>query len=75
MYHHWNRLFRYIEIILENNDDDMSSLDYETCGYIHNALKKIDSNIVQNELKRNFKVLYYKFMSPLLFYHFGENMG
>lgn len=70
----YNRLFRYIEIILENNDDDMSSLDYETCGYIHNALKKIDSNIVQNELKRNFKVLYYRFMSPLLFYHLEENV-
>ena len=70
----YNRLFRYIEIILENNDDDMSSLDYETCSYIHNALKKIDSNIVQNELKRNFKVLYYRFMSPLLFYHLEENV-
>lgn len=71
----YNRLFRYIEIILENNDDDMSSLDYETCCYIHNALKKIDSNIVRYELKRNFKVLYYRFMSPLLFYHFEENGG
>ena len=71
----YNRLFRYIEIILENNDDGMSSLDYETCCYIHNALKKIDSNIVRYELKRNFKVLYYRFMSPLLFYHFEENGG
>ena len=69
----YNRLFRYIEIILENNNNDMSSLDYETCCYIHNVLKKIDSNIVRYELKRNFKVLYYKFMSPLLFYHFGNS--
>ena len=68
----YNRLFRYIEIILENNNNDMSSLDYETCCYIYNVLKKIDSNIVRYELKRNFKVLYYKFRSPLLFYHFGE---
>ena len=68
----YNRLFRYIEIILENNDGDMYSLDYETCCYIHLVLKKIDSNIVRYELKRNFKVLYYKFMSPLLFYHFDE---
>lgn len=69
----YNRLFRYIEIILENNNNDMSSLDYETCYYIHEVLKKINSNVVRYELKRNFKVLYYKFMSPLLFYHFEDN--
>ena len=70
----YNRLFRYIEIILENNNNDLSSLDYETCCYIQKVLKKIDDNVVRYELKRTFKVLYYKFMSPLLFYHFDENM-
>ena len=68
----YKRLFRYIEIILENNDNDLDSLDYETCCYIQNALKKIDYDIVRNELISNFKVLYYKFMSPLLLQHFEE---
>ena len=68
----YNRLFRYIEIILENNDNDMASLDYETCCYIQKVLKKVDYNIVRCELIKNFKVLYYKFMSPLLLQHFEE---
>ena len=66
----YNRLFRYIEIILENNNNDLSSLDYETCCYIQNVLKKVDENFVRWELKSNFKALYYKFMSPLLLQHF-----
>lgn len=69
----YKRLFRYIEIILENNDDDLYSLDYETCCYIQRVLKKVDSNLVRCELISNFKVLYYKFMSPLLLQHFEEN--
>lgn len=69
----YNRLFRYIEIILENNDNDMYSLDYETCCYIQKVLKKVDYEIVRCELIRNFKVLYYKFMSPLLLQHFEES--
>ena len=68
----YKRLFRYIEIILENNDNDFDSLDYETCFYIQKVLKKVDYNIVRNELITNFKVLYYKFMSPLLLQHFEE---
>ena len=68
----YKRLFRYIEIILENNGNDLDSLDYETCCYIQNALKKVDYNIVRNELISNFKVLYYKFMSPLLLQRFEE---
>ena len=35
-------------------------------------LKKVDYNIVRCELIKNFKVLYYKFMSPLLLPHFEE---
>lgn len=68
----YKRLFRYIEIILENNDDDLYSLDYETCCYIQKVLKKVDSSLVRCELISNFKVLYYKFMSPLLLQHFEE---
>ena len=68
----YNRLFRYIEIILENNGNDMTSLDYESCCYIQKVLKKVDYDIVRCELKRNFKVLYYKFMSPLLLQHFED---
>lgn len=69
----YKRLFRYIEIILESNDNDLYSLDYETCCYIQKVLKKVDSNLVRCELISNFKVLYYKFMSPLLLQHFEEN--
>lgn len=66
----YTRLFRYIEIILEHNNNDINSLDFETCSYIQKALKKVDENIVQEQLNRNFKVLYYKFMSPLLLLKF-----
>ena len=68
----YKRLFIYIEIILENNGNDLYSLDYETCCYIQKVLKKVDYNFVRNELISNFKVLYYKFMSPLLLQHFEE---
>ena len=68
----YKRLFVYIELILENNGNDFDSLDYETCCYIQKALKKVDYNFVRNELISNFKVLYYKFMSPLSLQHFEE---
>lgn len=68
----YNRLFRYIEIILEHNNNDINSLDYETCNYIQKALKNVDENIVQDELNRNFRVLYYKFLSPLLMLKFDS---
>ena len=69
----YNRLFRYIEIILENNGDDIFSLDYDDCCYIQKVLKKVDEKIVQNDLKTNFRLLYYKFMSPLLLKRFERN--
>ena len=68
----YKRIFIYIEIILENNGDDLTSLDYETCCYIQRVLKKVDYDFVRSELISNFKVLYYKFMSPLLLQHFEE---
>ena len=42
----YNRLFRYIEIILENNDNDIGNLDYETRNYIQKVLKIVDEKIV-----------------------------
>lgn len=66
----YNRLFRYIEIILENNDNDINSLDYKDCCYIQKVLKKLDENIVQENLKTTFRVLYYKFMSPIILERF-----
>ena len=64
------RLFRYIEIILSHNANDINALDYDTCSHIQNALKLVDEDIVQEDLNRNFKVLYYKFRSPLLLLRF-----
>lgn len=69
----YNRLFRYIEIILENNGNDINSLGYEDCCYIQKVLEKVDENIVQNYLKTNFRLLYYKFMSPLLLRRFDSD--
>lgn len=66
------RLFRYIELILQYNDNDIENLDYETCNYIQQALKIVDEKIVKEDMVRNFKVLYYKFMSPLLLLRFDS---
>lgn len=66
----YTRIFRYLEIILENNEGGVDSLDYDTCVIIQKVLKKVDENIVKEYLNRNFKVLYYKFMSPLLLLKF-----
>ena len=70
----YNRLFRYIEIILENNDGDINSLEYKDCCFIQKVLKKIDKDIVEKNLKTNFRFLYYKFMSPLLLKRFDGNL-
>ncbi len=67
------RLFRYIELILEYNENDINNLSYETCEYIQKALKKVDEKIVKEDLIRNFRILYYKFTSPLILLRF--NMG
>ena len=66
------RLFRYIELILQYNGNDIEKLDYETCDYIQQALKIVDEKIVKEDMVRNFKVLYYKFMSPLLLLRFDS---
>lgn len=68
----YNRLFRYIEIILENNELDYRNLDYDTCFYIQEVLKKVDEDFVKSKMHNNFKKLYYKFISPLFLMRFKE---
>lgn len=60
----YNRLFRYIEIILENNNMDIKNLDMPTRRSINKVLKQVDENKVK-KLKLNFQKLYYKYSSPL----------
>lgn len=66
------RIFRYIEIILENCEDGVDSLDYDTCAIIQKVLQKVDESLVKEYMNRNFKALYYKFMSPLLLLKFEK---
>ncbi len=66
------RLFRYIEIILENNELNHLNLDYETCYYINKVLKKVDEEMVKSEMPNGFKKLYYKYVSPLFLMRFKE---
>ena len=63
------------ELILEYNENDINNLSYETCEYIQKALKKVDEKIVKEDLIRNFRILYYKFTSPLILLRFkmGDN--
>ena len=68
----YNRLFRYIEIIVENNDGDDKNLDYETCKKIHEVLTKLDKDIVMEKMKFNFQKIYYKYMSPLFLARFEK---
>lgn len=68
----YNRLFRYIEIILENNDLDYTKLDYDTCFYIQKVLKNVDEDFVKTKMNNNFKKLYYKFISPLFLMRFND---
>ena len=69
----YNRLFRYIEIILENNDNTDKNLDYETCLKIHEVVRKVDEDIVKEKLKFNFKKMYYKYKSPLFLARFKKS--
>ena len=68
----YNRLFRYIEIIIENNDDTDENLDYETCLKINEVVKKVDEDIVMENLKFNFQKMYYKYRSPLFLARFKK---
>ena len=68
----YNRLFRYVEIILENNDNSDENLDYETCAKIHEVMQKVDENIVMKKLKFNFQKIYLKYISPLFLARFEK---
>jgi len=68
----YNRLFRYIEIILENNDNSDENLDYETCLKIHEVVEKVDEKIVMEKLKFNFQKIYLKYISPLFMARFNK---
>ena len=68
----YNRLFRYIEIIIENNNDTDENLDYETCLKISEVVKKVDEDIVMENLKFNFQKMYYKYRSPLFLARFKK---
>lgn len=70
----YNRLFRYIEIILENYDNNIDNLSYETCSCIQKVITLVDENVVKYDLNNNFKRLYYKFKSPLLLSKFEGNV-
>ena len=66
------RLFRYVEIILENNDFNYLKLDKETSFYIYEVLEKVDENLVKSRMPNGFKKLYYKYNSPLFLMRFKE---
>lgn len=66
------RLFRYIEIIMENNNFDYMKLDEKTCFAIHDVLKRVDESLVKSKMPNGFKKLYYKYMSPLFLMRFEE---
>lgn len=61
----YNRLFRYIEIILENKDMNINNLTSEEKEYIYKVLQKVDEKIVSREMVLNFQKIYYKYRSPL----------
>lgn len=66
------RLFRYVEIIFENNDFNYLKLDKETSFYIYEVLEKVDENLVKSRMPNGFKKLYYKYNSPLFLMRFKE---
>ena len=66
------RLFRYVEIIFENNDFNYLKLDKETSFYIYEVLQKVDENLVKSRMPNGFKKLYYKYNSPLFLMRFKE---
>ncbi len=58
------RLFRYIEIIFENQNNSTHNLDVKTVRSIDEVLNKVDEDIVK-ELTPKFQKIYYKYHSPL----------
>lgn len=67
----YKRLFRYIEIIFEHNDDYDENLSFEVCNLIQTVLKRVDKEIVDIKLKRRHQNIYYKYRSPLFLLRFS----
>lgn len=65
------RLWRYIEIIFENNDNSYDNLDYDTVYMLNKVLRRLDQSSVRN-LSNKEKQIYYKFASPLILYQFNN---
>ena len=61
----YRRLLRYIEIIMENNNNSLDGLDYGTIEVLNNVLMRINKNYVRN-LSNKQKQIYYKYSSPLI---------
>lgn len=64
------RLWRYIEIIFENNNNSLDNLNYDTVYMINKVLRRLDKAYVRN-LSNKEKRIYYKFVSPLIFHQFN----
>ena len=62
----YKRLFRYIEIIMENNENNLERLDKTTLRYIKDALNLVDEEIVEKKFNKSQQILYYQLKSPLL---------
>ncbi len=69
----YKRLFRYVEITIENNNNSTEGLDYKTSKSLYEALKKVDFEYVQYNVNNKDKKLYYKFRSPLILKGFEED--
>ncbi|WP_323735668.1 glycosyltransferase family 2 protein [Methanosphaera sp. ISO3-F5] len=69
----YNRIFRYIEIIIENQEKSGEELDYEATKDVHEILRNVDITYVQENLSTKNKRIYYKFASPLILAKFENN--
>lgn len=69
----YHRLFRYVEIIMENQEKSGEELDYEATEAIHEILRTVNIEYVQEKLSTKDKRIYYKFASPLILAKFENN--
>lgn len=67
----YRRLSRYIEIVMEN-DEDYTNYDYETCKSFITALKNVDKKYVSEKFTNEQKKIYYKLGSPLILAKFKK---
>lgn len=67
----YKRLWRYLEIIFENNNNSQDNLDYKTVHMLNKVLQRVDQSYVK-KLSTKEKQIYYKFVSPLILYQFNN---